>query len=142
MKITKIVIDENRWLRAGRGGGLVSDNDLDKLDPSNYPKDKAAKSTLLDPKTSRMCCLGFASCSAGVSKKDIKNISAPSGIKQKAKQKVRTKFPWLIDGNGRNTKAASDLMIINDDSRIPLPEKRSKIKKIFADNGVDVIFTR
>ena len=90
MKITKLVIDENRWLRAGWRGGLDSDrSSADRVLPNHL----TTNSSLLDKKTKRMCCLGFASCAAGVSKKDITNIGSPAGIKLKERAKIAKKFP-------------------------------------------------
>jgi len=152
MKITKLVIDENRWLRAGWRGGL--DPDYSSADKYGYlPKHLTAASSLLDKKTKRMCCLGFASCAAGVSKKDIMNIGSPAGIKLKEKAKIAKKFPWLLSPSSRtspssidlgtmDSQIAGDLMQINDNPKISLPNKRAKITKIFKQNGVEVIFKR
>lgn len=141
-KIKKLVIEQNRWLRAGKGGGLVSDRDLDMLDPINYPKDKSAGSSLLSGTTSRMCCLGFASCAAGIAKKNILNKACPSSLDEASKKKLKQTFPWLLSHHGGDSGIASQLMSINDSPEISLPNKRAQIKKIFADNGVDVVFTR
>jgi hypothetical protein len=146
MKITKLVIDENRWLRAGWRGGL--DPDYSSADKNGYlPKHLTAASSLLDKKTKRMCCLGFAACAAGVSKKDITNIGSPAGIKLKEKAKIAKKFPWLlssslVDLGTMDSPIAGDLMGINDNPKISLPKKRAKIKEIFKKNGVEVIFKR
>lgn len=146
MKITKLVIDENRWLRAGWKGGLDTDNSLCD-DDGNLPKHITDASSLLDSKTKRMCCLGFASCAAGVSQGDITNVTSPGGLTLKAKAKISKKFPWLLSDSSRgparmDSEIAGKLMVINDSSTISLPQKRAKIKKIFKDNGVEVIFTR
>ena len=134
MKLTKLVIDENRWLRAGRGGGLYEGSGA-------TPKGKAIGSSLLDPEAKRMCCLGFASVAAGASHKDICRVGAPSGLKHNIKEQVRKKMPWLFSGTA-NSAAAADLMVINDNPKVSLPQKRKKIKKIFAKNGIEVIFIR
>ncbi len=140
-KRTKLVIDENRWLRAGWHGGLIDSCDIgyDKEIHDNI----TTISSLLDSKTGRMCCLGFASCAAGATNKDITNISSPDQLETEIKAKVSGKFPWLINNNtGSNSEIACALIDINDDPEISLPHKRAQIKKIFADNGVDVVFVK
>lgn len=148
-KITKLTIDENTWLRAGWHGGLFN---LDKLpnkgtydDDGNYdncPKDQTIESSLFDYKTKRMCCLGFASCAAGVAKTNMADQPTPSSLEIKDRNKISKKFPWLLDEHGQDSAASSKLMTINDNHKMSLPSKRAKIKKIFADNGVAVTFTR
>jgi hypothetical protein len=140
MKITKLVIDENRWLRAGWRGGL--DSPIRPHHSNDLPKHLTADSSLLDKKTKRMCCLGFASCAAGVSQKDITNIDSPAGLKLKERAKIAKKFPWLFQTYGGDSTIAMHLMEINDDPIISLPKKRAKIKEIFKKNGVAVIFKR
>lgn len=154
MKITKLIIDENRWLRSGKNGGLISDSDYSKLPLNRYynaqlPPDKTTSSALLDVRTQRMCCLGFAACAAGVPKKHIKDVGTPASIEtgqtrasERARNKMRKTFPWLFNSCNMDSGISHILMDINDNPKISLPYKRAKIKKIFADNGVNVIFTR
>ena len=142
MKITKIVIDENRWLRAGWNGGLITDYKNMPEYREDWPKDKTDQSSLFNEQTQRMCCLGFASCAAGLKKKEIQNAVAPSSLDKEAKKKIIKHLPWLLDAGGSDSKAGQELMGINDNDKITLPKKRARIKEIFAEHGIDVIFTR
>lgn len=134
-------IDTGRWLRASPKGGL----DLNaRIGPDgNYPKGKTGESSLLDGHTNRMCCLGFAAVDAGVPQDHILEVRDPANIRNKeSRHKIFQKYSWLFSDNTyRNiSKDTADLISANDSSRITLSKKKRIIKRIFAKNGVDIIF--
>lgn len=108
-----VVVRRSEWLR-GKGANV---------------------SCLLDPNTSKMCCLGFLAIEAGFGTNDIRNQKEPNDL------------PNLIEGltlADKNsvvcTAICTNLMVINDDIELEEKERESQIIAKGKEIGVNFEF--
>lgn len=91
------------------------------------------------------CCLGFFALSCGIPKKDIDQKSCPADV-------ISKKWPeWLVKNRGKplalhlfkgqtDTAISVQLISINDDKSLMWNTREAKLRKLFAEQGVDVTF--
>lgn len=114
-EITELTVDKSIWLR-GEG---------------------SSSSALLRESDGKMCCLGVYLHACGVTKELLKSQLRPSD--------VNTEIPaWLLTKPGgkynRTSPLARALIQANDDHFYTQAQRERKIKKLFAQAGVKVIF--
>jgi hypothetical protein len=112
----KLTIIRERWLRGN--------------DPS----------FLIDPITEKMCCLGFLGCAIGVPSETMYGVGNPGGTES------RTWPGFLLtvrktDGTTCDSKTGLLLMRINDRPEIDDNKREKKLTEIFAEYGIEVMFT-
>lgn len=117
MKTKTLVIDEARW-GYGQGEGSLLGED------------------------GKMCCLGFAAEQCRVKKASRLNAGMPNDLEGEDVEKFAKAYQWLFDEFGCASVPSSMLAIINDAVGTKLQTRRNKISKIFAANGVKVIFKK
>ena len=89
--------------------------------------------SLLNPKTHKMCCLGFACRQAGFSAKDISKLAMPSDLKA---NEIRPKaLPLLSDFISHrkervSTKVATRLAEVNDSKSQHFQDQKEREKRI------------
>ncbi len=135
----KLRIKQDKWLRAGIGGGLVSPS-YDGEGQRVVREGKSDESCLLAPANGRMCCLGFAAKKAGLTNAEIKGKDTPAALKGKIRAKMKRVFPWLYDDAYNNSETANVLMGVNDDKYMTLTQKKKIIKETFAEHDWEVEF--
>lgn len=122
----KLVIKRSKWLRGGKDG-----NGAEAL-------------SLLMNKDGHKCCLGFYVRACGY-KKALKGKACPDDEIQ-----VPREAKWLLDSVDEqrhlrlkdyyNSNACNNLMMINDNEHFPQSERELKLTKLFAKQGITVIF--
>ena len=87
----------------------------------------------------KQCCLGLYATACGVPLAVQKRVIEPEHLPPEYQES------WLIfqeDEYTGTSPVAYDLMEINDDPLVPARQKRRKIRKIFRENGIKVVWTK
>lgn len=80
-----------------------------------------------------LCCLGFWSLSCGLSPEDIKDFS------ECCRLPLAGKFPsWFMDDFNL---VEDTFMVANDNPYLKQDEREKLLTKLFADHGVELVFT-
>jgi len=91
---------------------------------------------LLDPKTNKMCCLGFDAIRRGCKPRDIRNHGSPEEVNPE-----KADFSGLVNRSRVNTEICRQLMRINDDdSSIDNNERQERIIKLGRKAGIEFRF--
>jgi hypothetical protein len=121
----KLVIDRNKWLR-GEG---------------------TENSCLLRPTDGKMCCLGFFGLACGLTAKRITDVVAP--VKIPVEIGVSARREWmrnvpeaeaLFDDEMGTSEICGELMSTNDRVSLSEAEREQKIRALFAEMSVEVVF--
>ncbi len=116
--ISGFTIPRRRWLRGGRG------ND----------------SSLYDPKTRKMCCLGIYLRACGFSVADVKDRSMPGDVEATGKRVPS----WMVIRRANNFIRTSPsnmkLAVANDNEGLSERKRERKIRELFANQGIKVTF--
>lgn len=113
------IIDRSKWRC---GGDHVHKNQ------------KGIGATYLLNKEGFMCCLGQVAKQEGFSQEDILNKHEPKNLNP-------IKDSITINKDGGNSDLANKAININDDFDMSLPERESRLKKIFNSYGHTIKFT-
>lgn len=129
----KVTIDRSKWRT-----GLNSTNQTGE-----------GRTALLN-KEGYMCCLGFCMAASKVAKKNLLDISAPSGClnqhaidpnKAMRSSGVRALTEESLTTCLKNSEFAFDAMAINDSTKSTPKEKEKAILELFKDSVFDIKFT-
>lgn len=107
---------------------------------------RGARSCLRDA-DGMQCCLGFYLKACNLSNEAIEGTGSPEGVQGEEKEKVP---PWLLQGGG-NSDACHELINANDENykeegetdvmhEEEEEEREARIKKLFADQDIEVTF--
>lgn len=92
-------------------------------------------SSLLRTEDGKMCCLGFLGLACGGTKKQIESCDSPAGT-------YGPKWPsaLLHPDTGLDSTTCEELMKVNDNEDLTDTERESRLKKIFKEIGIKVVF--
>lgn len=121
----KLIIDRRIWLR---GEGDADDN----------PADPAC---LLRESDGKRCCVGIYLRALGVPDSELKGVREAQGVRG-----LPADAHWLVDSHEhrmiQNSQAGLDLYDLNDAKRPGGVVREARIRKKFAEHGVEVRFVR
>jgi hypothetical protein len=112
-ELKKFVVKKSQWLR-GEGPSM-----------------------LLDARTYKMCCLGFASLACGLKENDILGISMPGGVCSDLDSAYPASF---FDKPGRESQPIIDIMRINDNPYFNDEERILGLKQKFNELDIEIVF--
>lgn len=115
----KLIIDRSRWLRGN-----------------------AENSSLLDPSSGHMCCLGFLAKACGASDEVIEEAPGPAEVPTDVKWPVGLVYqnPAVDEKLWWNTEVGKKLMNVNDDEGLNEMIREEKITNLFFSIGIEVEF--
>lgn len=126
------VINRAKWLT---GEYLVYDKE------GNFVDGQQRNSSLRDPMSGLMCCLGQACRQLGIGTKTINSMGEPEDLDKASAISVLKAAGLIQRGRPLNTKTARSLMTINDNSGVTRAQRESKVRTLFKKIGWAVKFT-
>lgn len=86
----------------------------------------------------KMCCLGFLAKACGYDDATILNQSTPGSLITNG---LPNMFPEsMIDGD-KTSQFGIQAVVINDDVTLSEPERRQRLKLLFLENGIKLLFS-
>jgi hypothetical protein len=113
----ELVLDYKKWRSGGFGDNAVGYSDT----------------SLLNPETNQMCCLGQFCLQSGFTKEEIEDTSLPEDLDEQI-QGLTKKF----DGDLVYTKLNNEAVNINDDEKLTTAQRTTQLQKLFKKNGYTV----
>lgn len=126
-EVKRFTVYRDRWLR---GNGKAGNTKMEVEDSSLY-----------DPTTKTMCCLGFLCRTAGILVEDLKGVAVPGSVDAKILNSSR--YPATLNNNKKgyfNEEVLEELVSINDDTLIRDRTRERELTALFAQAGITVTF--
>jgi len=89
-----------------------------------------------DGKQEMICCLGFVCNQLGIPKKDLKHCLNPTNLSSK------WDIPYLLKSVDYHSELTREAILINDNYKIPVADKKRRLKKLFNSYDLDIKFKK